>query len=261
MEAVLEGFAEYYGAQLAQNVRRGLRGNALKCRHNGVRCYGYDLGEDGLCHVNEEQAAMVRRVFCMYLDGVPIPQIVAFLGAVRSITGRPLCLQAVSKMLRNEKYVGTYRYAGVVAEGGVPAIVEREAFEAAQRRLSSRSRRRRDSVDYLLTVRLFDEMRNGYSGSCGYGRLGKKYSYYRCSATGHVVPRDEIEAAAAGFVRDALRDPGAADRIADAVLPAQDKALRDDLAAMGPCATASPPTRGSRDAWWSSPQRPPPRTP
>lgn len=32
LESVLEGMAEYYSANLAQNVKRGMEGNALKCK-------------------------------------------------------------------------------------------------------------------------------------------------------------------------------------------------------------------------------------
>ena len=47
LDSVLEGMAEYYSANLAQNVRRGMEGNALKCRHNGVRVFGYFNSPDG----------------------------------------------------------------------------------------------------------------------------------------------------------------------------------------------------------------------
>lgn len=35
MEAVLEGMAEYYSAELSEKVVRGLKENALKCKFNG----------------------------------------------------------------------------------------------------------------------------------------------------------------------------------------------------------------------------------
>ena len=35
LEAVLEGMAEYYSADLAEKVSRGMTENALKCRFNG----------------------------------------------------------------------------------------------------------------------------------------------------------------------------------------------------------------------------------
>ena len=56
LNSVLEGMAEYYSANLAQNVMRGMEGNALKCKHNGVRVFGYEDGADGLYHVDEREA-------------------------------------------------------------------------------------------------------------------------------------------------------------------------------------------------------------
>ena len=43
MEAVLEGMAEYYSANLAREVQKGLKENALKCMHTGGQPpLGYD---------------------------------------------------------------------------------------------------------------------------------------------------------------------------------------------------------------------------
>ena len=36
-ESILEGYAEYYSAELAEKVRRGMTDNALKAKSNGVR--------------------------------------------------------------------------------------------------------------------------------------------------------------------------------------------------------------------------------
>ena len=35
MEAMLEGLSEYYSANLAREVKKGLNENALDCKHNG----------------------------------------------------------------------------------------------------------------------------------------------------------------------------------------------------------------------------------
>ena len=35
LESVLEGMAEYYSAELAEKVSRGMKENALKCKYNG----------------------------------------------------------------------------------------------------------------------------------------------------------------------------------------------------------------------------------
>ena len=35
LESMLEGYAEYYSAELSEKVLRGLTENALKCKYNG----------------------------------------------------------------------------------------------------------------------------------------------------------------------------------------------------------------------------------
>ena len=35
LESVLEGMAEYYSAELAEKIVRGMTENALKCKYNG----------------------------------------------------------------------------------------------------------------------------------------------------------------------------------------------------------------------------------
>lgn len=46
LESMLEGMAEYYSAELAQKINRGLKENALKGKNNGGRIpLGYVLGE------------------------------------------------------------------------------------------------------------------------------------------------------------------------------------------------------------------------
>ena len=233
LESMLEGLAEYYSANLSENVRRGLAGNAMKCRHNGIRVFGYDHGPDGRYVVDEGEAAAVRRVFAMYQQGEPFRAIIEALPAVRSKGGGPLTVQAVGKMLRNDKYAGVYRYGDTVVEGGMPQIIPREEFDAVQRRLALRTRRRRSTVDYLLSGKLFDSEGHRYQSSSGHGKSGRKYTYYRCPATGHQVRRDALEAKVARMVADALAaDDGAVEGIVADVMAEQEAALADDLAAV-----------------------------
>lgn len=232
LESMLEGLAEYYSANLSENVRRGLAGNAMKCRHNGIRVFGYDHGPDGRYVVNEGEAAVVRRVFAMYQQGEPFRAIIEALPAVRSKGGGPLTVQMVGKMLRNDKYCGVYRYGDTVVEGGMPAIIPRDEFDAVQRRLALRTRRR-STVDYLLSGKLFDSEGHRYQSSSGHGKSGRKYTYYRCPATGHQVRRDALEAEVARMVADALAaDDGAVEGIVADVMAEQEAALADDLAAV-----------------------------
>lgn len=120
LESMLEGLAEYYSVALAENVKRGQLGNAMKCKHNGVRTYGYDLGEDGYYHVNEEEAAVVRRMFRMYADGASMPEIAAAMPEARTKMGKPLSVGFISKSLRLEKYRGVYSCGQTRVEAECP---------------------------------------------------------------------------------------------------------------------------------------------
>lgn len=232
LESMLEGLAEYYSVALAENVKRGQLGNAMKCKHNGVRTYGYDLGADGYYHVNEAEAARVRRMFRMYLEGASMPEICAAMPEARTKMGKPLTTGFVSKCLRLEKYKGTYRYGQTVVEGGMPAVVEPAEFDAAQAMLAARKRRRRSVADYLLTGLLYDEEGHRYQSSSGHGKSGRKYTYYRCPATGHQVPQHVLEDAVAKAAADVIAaDDGAVAAIVAMVMDAQADELADELAA------------------------------
>lgn len=234
LESLLEGMAEYYSANLSQNVKRGVHGNAMKGKHNGVRTFGYDLGADGYYAVNEEEAEAVRTVFRLYLEeGRSMPEIVEALPNVRTKMGRPLSVKMVSQILRNEKYRGTYRYGGVVAEHGMPSIVSDEDFDAAQVRIALRRRKRRGVVDYLLSGKLFDSEGHRFQSSSGHGKSGKKYTYYSCPATGHKVPQHVVEDAVAAAVSDILAaDDEAVAIIVELAMQEQQEAVADDVAAM-----------------------------
>lgn len=225
LESVLEGMAEYYSANLSENVRRGLDGNAEKCRHNGVRTFGYELGADGYFALDEVEAPVVLGCFEAYADGMGMPEICAEYSWVRTKMGKPLTVSMLSRMLRNEKYRGRYSYGGHVVEGGMPRIVSDELFYAVQRMLAAATRRRRGVMDYLLTGKLFDEEGHRYQSQSGHGKSGRKYTYYKCPATGHAVRQDALEAEVARGVAGILEaDDDAVAAIVAMVLAEQDEA-------------------------------------
>jgi DNA invertase Pin-like site-specific DNA recombinase len=84
---------EQYLVGLAEKVHRGQEGRVLKGLHPGGRCYGYRnvpiedptragkygrLAVSGL-EIDEDQAAVVRRIFQMYADGGSLAGIAKFL--------------------------------------------------------------------------------------------------------------------------------------------------------------------------------------
>ena len=72
---MLEGYAEYYSAELSQKIHRGQKENALKCRNNGGNIpLGYVVGPEGVLVVDPLTAPLVQEIFTMYDEGKTIRQ-------------------------------------------------------------------------------------------------------------------------------------------------------------------------------------------
>lgn len=117
LESLLEGMAEYYSANLSENIKRGMEGNAIKCHHNGVTVYGYDNQPDGTVRVNEREAAVVRTIFRMWGGGSPTPEILDALKGERTRSGKPISAGFVSKVIRNDRYQGRTACKEIPATG------------------------------------------------------------------------------------------------------------------------------------------------
>ncbi len=189
LESVLEGSAEYYSANLSQNIRRGMEENALECKvNNGNLALGYCKGPDGRFAIEPVGAAIVRDVFTMYTSGMNITEICADLNArgCRTSRGARFNKNSLRVMLRNERYIGVYQYAKIRIEDGVPPIITREVFDLAQEIIAKNARTPAASwsqVDYLLTGKLFcGHCGSAMVGESGTSKTGSKHNYYICAA-------------------------------------------------------------------------------
>ena len=98
-ESMLEGYAEYYSAELSQKVRRGIHESRLKGNLTGGRVlYGYkNVNKKAV--INEEQAEVVRYIFKEYSKGVYVKDIIASLTRKGIYyNGKPFCRTTVYKI-------------------------------------------------------------------------------------------------------------------------------------------------------------------
>ena len=112
LEGFLETIDQYYSANLAVEVRKGLRENALKGKHAGGQIlFGYSLDEEGY-YVPNENAKIVRRMFEEFAVGIPKTDICERLNAegYRNQRGKKFNTRTLYDLLRNEKYIGNYIY-------------------------------------------------------------------------------------------------------------------------------------------------------
>ncbi len=234
LDSVLEGMAEYYSANLSQNIRRGIEGNALKCRHNGQPVFGYARAEDGMYRVDAETAPAVESAYRMAAAGETMSSIARSLNArgYRTIRGGKWACKSVGNMIRSQRYRGVYSYAGHKVEGGMPRVVSDELWTAANARVGSArgGRRGGDEHGYLLSGIFFTDRGERLTPDCGRSHTGAVYRYYR-SRSGRSIRADEADSRVRRALSDFLADDSMDESIVDAVMAEQERALGEEIAA------------------------------
>ena len=117
LESVLDGLAEYYSADLAQKVKRGMTENVLEGKITGGRIpFGYK--KEGQKYViDAERASIVRELFNQYANTTitckGLAEYVKSKGFLNG-DGKPFKDATIYNMLRNEKYMGILRFGETV---------------------------------------------------------------------------------------------------------------------------------------------------
>ena len=76
LESVLEGMAEYFSAELAEKVTRGMKENALKGLWNGGNVpFGYVINNERKLDIDPQAAPVVQEIFKLCNDGKTVKEI------------------------------------------------------------------------------------------------------------------------------------------------------------------------------------------
>ena len=186
LEAVLEGMAEFYSADLSQKITRGMRESALKCHSIGGHVpLGYKIENHKLV-IDPNTAHIVQEAFQLYANGETVADICRLFNFKGYRTAKEVEFNRNSfkSMFRNKRYIGIYTYKDIEIEGGVPAIIDKELFETVHHRLSVNAEapaRGKAKVDYLLAGKLFCGHCGGsMNGESGTSKTGAIHNYYTC---------------------------------------------------------------------------------
>ena len=238
LESMLEGYAEYYSAELAQKIRRGQHDNAMKCMNNGGNTpLGYYVDKaTGRLEVNPETAPYVQELFARYADGERLTVLQAEMEerGLRSKRGNAYTVSVLSNRLKNRKYIGEYKYGDVITPDGIPAIIDKELFERVQMRMAANKKapaRAKAEEEYLLTTKLYcGDCGRLMAGESGKGCKGIVYHYYKCSGAKRrlgckkkAIKKHWIEETVVKLTVSKVLTDDAIDRIADAILVMQEQ--------------------------------------
>lgn len=251
LEAMLEGYAEFYSAELSEKIHRGQKENALKGKNNGGGVpLGYLLDKKAQkLVIDPVTAPLVVEIFEKYADGKSVRSIVEDFNTrgLKTKKGQPFNINSFSSLLKNRKYIGEYRYQDVVIEGGVPAIVPEDLFNRVQERMEKNRHApamAKAKEDYLLTTKLFcGKCERMMVGESGKSHTGAMHYYYKCSGAKRLkdcdkkaVRKDWIERVVVRLTMQRVMDEEKINRLIDAILVMQEQedtttpALRSQLA-------------------------------
>jgi len=237
LEGMLEATAEWYSRNLSENVSRGMTDNAKKCLWNGAQLYGFRKGPGGSFEIVEEEAALIRRMFELYLQGYSFSRVADALNAdgLRTPRGNLFDSSFVKRIINNDRYKGVYRWGDYVTPDGIPAIISKSDFERAQTMKNKTARHvNQGGTDYLLTGKAFCGVCGApLIGDSGTSHTGATHNYYTCrdrknkkSCTLKTCRKEELENAVIDFIFDYCLTGEVKEKIADHVVAAQAEALK-----------------------------------
>ncbi|MFZ3372244.1 MAG: recombinase family protein [Desulfitobacteriaceae bacterium] len=213
LESVLEGMAEYYSKNLAREVRKGLRENAIKALHNGGRPpYGFKLNPlTKQYEIDELRYKAVQMYFEGVANGTPLSEIARKINSAgfRTYTGDTFKVTSFDTWAYNRKYKGDYTWdvsskkdeegkrnshkkkpldQQTVIPGVLPVIISVDLWEKVNslmkvRAKNSEKAKLRAKRVYLLSGKVFcgnPECSKLYAGE-SYISRGREYAYYKCS--------------------------------------------------------------------------------
>src|SRR5271154_2426071 len=189
---VLLSFAQFEREVTSERIRDKIAASKRKGLWVGGNLpIGYEM-KDGKVAVVEEEAEQVRLIYRRYLELGGVKALERDLrernfrtktrllatGATRG--GIPFGRGSLFYLLRNRFYIGEVKFKDEILPGEQPAIMDRELFDAVQRKLRDQWSHRtvkRNASDHLLTDLLYDDIGNRMVPTHA-TKAGIRYRYY-----------------------------------------------------------------------------------
>ena len=183
LESLLEGMNQYYSAELAQKISRGMKETRLKGNYQGGGIpYGYKIDGRKLV-IDESKAEVVRFMYSQFASGVYVKDIISELTAKGILyKNKRFATNTVYNILKNEKYSGIYKHGDEIIDNMYPRIIDSELFEKVRKIVNANKFGKRSiQVVYLLR----NKLKCGYCGrpisaETGTARNGEVVRYYKC---------------------------------------------------------------------------------
>lgn len=186
VENVMASIAQFYSANLSEEVKKGMRQKVLNGGWNHRPPRGYVLvqrGGNNIIDVHPTDGPLMRRAFELYATGwysiKTLAKRLAQDGLLSKSNG-PVPQSHMRRLLSSSFYAGQVHWHDLIRPGAHPALVSEDLFEKVQAVLRRRTRDRR----ITSTIPGFPLRGIAVCASCR-GRMTaerhKRLGYYRCS--------------------------------------------------------------------------------
>ena len=217
MLAILASFAQEESLSASENIKWRIRNDFKEGKPNFFSLYGYRR-INGVITIVEEEAAIIKEIFELYLSGIGSISIAKILNKknIQSPTNTLWCSQSVVDILKNEKYMGDMllqkyytkdhiskkltRNKGALpqyyVENSHEGIIGKEEFQKANEILSSKTPEPPHPKDYEFKGMVF-------CGVCGY-RYKRKKNYKKYIWCCHNLKNKGAEVCSSKQVPDSI---------------------------------------------------------
>ena len=228
---------QFYSENLSEDIMRAMQDNAENLKINGRIPFGYRKGPDSRHEIDPDQAEIVREIYRRVLVGEAQADIATDLNArgIKTKDGNAWNKNSFRAMLRNDTYIGTYRFVDFAKENAIPPIITKEDFALMQNYLENKKNpqgKHRENGDYLLTGKLFCGHCGAYMvGESGTSKSGALHHYYACqtrrkkqTCKKETVRRDWIERKVTELTKNVVLQDDVIEWIADSAVKFQQQA-------------------------------------
>ena len=140
MRNIIMTMDEYYSDNLSTFVQSSMYTAAKQGKYlGGILPYGFNVNENGEFIENKQEADIVRRVFELRAAGAMPADILRIFRdeGIRGRNGKPFTQQLLNKIVRSEKYIGTYKYSvkgydPIYIPNAFAPIVDKELWDKVQ---------------------------------------------------------------------------------------------------------------------------------
>ncbi len=171
IERIIEWMDEYYLIRLSDEVRRGMTERATRGKPNAAPPFGYKM-RNGQYETVPEEAAVVKKIFEMFLNGTSMRRISTILKSegVKNHYGNPIDNRGIEYILNNPCYNGYLRWnpngrsasariynnpEDILIKGDHEKIIDDDTFTKVKELLDERRRANRKYARESSGTRMF----------------------------------------------------------------------------------------------------------